>query len=256
MNRRHWMLFAVVFAAAWLGFFLGNRRVPPEVPPAVATTQAPLIGIASIHSEAGARAVRAAGGVPVVLPNHDAGPEAIAGFLQRLDGLLLPGGADIPPAEYGEAPHPATEPLDRRRASFEKELGKAWIARTRKPLLGICLGSQWLGVLHGGTLVQDLPSERGVNHRGPPHRVELVAGTRLHGIYGEQEFEVNSRHHQAVDAPGDGLRVAARAGDGTIEAVEGTGAERFLIGVQWHPEDMVRDARQERLFEAFVNAAR
>jgi putative glutamine amidotransferase len=178
--------------------------------------------------------------------------------LERLDGLLMPGGADIPPAEYGEAPDPTIELLDENRLNFEKALSKAWIQQTRKPLLGICLGSQWINVLHGGSLVQDIPTEIGGNHRGTTHLVKLEPGTRLHTIFGEAEFEVNSWHHQAVDKAGLGkdLKVAARSTDGVIEATETTDPQRFLIGVQWHPEKLMPDdQRQAKLLKAFVEAA-
>lgn len=251
MDRRHWMIFAAVFAAGWLGFFVGRDLPVP------ARSRAPLIGIASVNGEAYVLAVRQAGGIPVILPDTNDDPAAIAGYLERLDGLLMPGGADIPPSVYGEEPHSTVEVLDRKRFNFEKSLGMAWIERTDKPLLGICLGSQWINVFHGGSLIQDIPSELGGNHRGIPHPVVLESGSRLHRIFGETEFEVNSWHHQAVDRLGRNLRVAARGKDGVIEATETTDPKRFLIGVQWHPEKMMPgDARQVRLLAAFVEAAK
>ena len=257
MFHRHWITFAAVFAAAWLGFLAGNKRTDSPQPPALpASRQAPLIGIASVNADTYVRAVRQVGGIPVILPNYDADPATIAAYLERLDGLLMPGGADIPPSEYGEAQDPTVELLDENRLSFEKALGKAWIEKTRKPLLGICLGSQWINVLHGGSLVQDIPSEIGGNHRGTTHFVKLEPGSRLHAIFGEAEFEVNSWHHQAVDVTGMDLCVAARSPDGLIEATETTDPQRFLIGVQWHPEKLMpADTRQAKLLEAFVDAA-
>lgn len=245
------MTIAAALLAGCVGFLLGRDRTPSE------THRAPLIGIASVNGDAYVRAIRQAGGIPVILPDHEADPAVITGYLDRLDGLLLPGGADIPPSEYGEEPHPSVELLDQNRFNFEKALGKAWIERTRKPLLGICLGSQWINVFHGGSLVQDLPSEIGGNHRGTMHAVTLEPGTRLHDIFGETGFEVNSWHHQAVDDPGDQIRVAARSPDGVVEATETVDPERFLIGVQWHPEKMMpADERQGRLLKAFVDAAK
>ncbi|MCW1883441.1 gamma-glutamyl-gamma-aminobutyrate hydrolase family protein [Luteolibacter flavescens] len=233
-------------------FFLGVRA--EEVPPL--SPDAPLIGIASVNGEAYVKAVRDAGGIPVILPNHEADPVLIAGYLRKLDGLLLPGGADIPPSEYGEEQHETVEVLDDKRFHFEKALGKAWIEKSKKPLLGICLGSQWINVLHGGSLVQDIPSEKGGNHRGTTHEVTLEPGSKLLGIYGDASFEVNSWHHQSVDAVGKGLRVVARGADGVIEATETTDPGRFLIGVQWHPEKMLpTDGRQARLLKAFVEAS-
>jgi len=259
MKRRHWIRLACACLAGSLGLPSCDQKE------AATTTQlpqrgprAPLIGIASVNGEAYVRAIRKAGGVPVILPNQDDDPAAIDAYLRELDGLLLPGGADIPPAEYGEEAHPTVEILDEHRFRFEKAIGRAWIEKTRKPLLGICLGSQWINVLHGGSLVQDIPSEIGGNHRGTTHRVTLEPGTRLQRIYGDTEFEVNSWHHQSVDAAGAGgqLRIAARSPDGVIEATETTDPQRFLIGVQWHPEKMLPDdERQGRLLKAFVEAA-
>jgi putative glutamine amidotransferase len=260
MNRRLWINLAALLAVGALGYFAGRERTTPAPDPAVpmVAAKAPLIGIASVNGEAYVQAIRSAGGIPVILPDHDDDPAAIADYLVRLDGLLLPGGADIPPSEYGEAPHPTVEPLADKRFRFEKALGKAWIEKTDKPLLGICLGSQWINVFHGGSLVQDIPSEVGGNHRGMPHPVLLEPGSSLSRIFGEAGFEVNSWHHQAVDGSdlGKNLRVAARGADGVIEATETTDPGRFLIGVQWHPEKMLPgDARQAKLLEAFVAAA-
>jgi len=252
MNRRHWIITTAIVLAGLIGFQVGNQEAERLLP---LSAERPLIGIASVDGEAYVRAVREAGGIPVILPTSSDG-EVIDGYLERLDGLLMPGGLDIPPAEYGEEVHETVEPLEEDRYRFEKALGKAWIEQSEKPLLGICLGSQWINVLQGGSLVQDIPSELGGNHRGTNHRVTLEADSRLALIFGEREFEVNSNHHQAVGELGENLRIVARSADGVVEAIETTDADRFLIGVQWHPERMVpEDGRQKRLFKEFVRAA-
>ena len=248
MRRRCVLLLVAVVAAFTVGC------VGPDT--GRSTFGKPLIGIASLTAATYSRAIRAAGGIPVVLPNADGSTESVHEYLRILDGLLMPGGADIPPSEWGEAPHPTTRLLKDDRYRFEKAMITAWIRRTDKPLLGICLGSQWVNVAHGGSLVQDIPSEFGVNHRGPKHRVRLEPDSRLGRILGATEFEVNSFHHQAVRDVGKGLRIVARSPDGIIEATETTDPNRFLIGVQWHPEKLVpEDKLQARLLQAFVKAA-
>lgn len=252
MHRRLWISTTAVLAAGVLGFQVGNRGLEPANSP---TVERPLIGIASVDSDTYVQAVRDAGGLPVILPKSG-GSETIGDYLDRLDGLLMPGGLDIPPAEYGEEAHPTVVPLANDRYQFEKSLGKAWINQSDKPLLGICLGSQWINVLQGGSLVQDIPSELGNNHRNTNHLVKVEADSRLGRIFGETEFEVNSNHHQAVDDLGKNLRIVARSPDGVVEATETTDPNRFLVGVQWHPERMVPDdERQKLLLEAFVQAA-
>lgn len=216
----------------------------------------PVIGIASLTSDTYVRAIRDSGGIPVVLPNADGSVEKIDEYLELLDGLIMPGGADIPPSEYGEEPHKTAKLLDDDRYQFEKAMITAWIERTDKPLLGICLGSQWVNVAHGGSLVQDIPSEFGVNHRGVSHMVKLEPDSRLSQIFGQTEFEVNSLHHQAVRKVGSGLRIVAKSPDGVVEATETTDPDRFLIGVQWHPEKLMPENKlQEKLMQAFIKAA-
>lgn len=258
MKRRFFLHAAGLLAAGLLGYELGRREeaAPPVLAPEV-EDQRPLIGVASLNSETYIRAIRDSGGIPVVLPNGDPTPAAIEDYLTRLDALLLPGGADIPPSEYGEEPHPTVKVLSDERFTFEKAMGKAWIERTNKPLLGICLGSQWINVLHGGSLVQDIPSEFDANHRDTTHKVTLEPDSRLGRIFGETEFEVNSLHHQAVRRVGSGLRIVARSPEGVVEATESVDPNRFLIGVQWHPEKLMpEDQRQAKLLKAFVDAAR
>lgn len=255
-ERKIWAGAVLLLVVAAIGFLLG-RGLRPEVATAPAK-RAPLIGIASLTGEAYSRAVRESGGIPVVLPNADGNAAMVPEYLEMLDGLLMPGGADIPPSEYGEETHETVELLDDNRFIFEKELIHAWIKKTDKPLLGICLGSQWINVAAGGSLVQDIPSELGGNHRDTNHPVKLEPGSRLATIFGGEEVEVNSFHHQAVDPAdvGKGLRAVAVSPDGVVEATESTDPDRFLIGVQWHPEKMMpEDRTQAKLIEAFVKAA-
>ncbi len=205
------------------------------------------------------RSVERAGGLPLVLVPGLPGdaPELLA----RLDALLFTGGVDVDPALYAAAPHPKLGPIVRERDDFELALLRAAVARDL-PLLAICRGHQVLNVALGGTLVQDIPSVLATagahNERGRPdrrvHGVALQPGTRLRAILGQDQVQVNSFHHQAIDRLGDGLRVSALAPDGLIEGVE-LPERRFALGVQWHPEAFWRrrDGFQP-LFEALVRA--
>jgi len=257
-TRRSLIFSAGVLVAGLLGFQVGRQSDTIG-----GGSDAPLIGIASLTSDTYVRAIRDSGGIPVVLPNTDGSVDKIDEYLERLDGLLMPGGADIPPSEYGEETHETVKLLDDERFLFEKAICTAWIERSDKPMLGICLGSQWINVASGGSLIQDIPSELGAIHRDPEnpitHPVTLELDTRLAEIFGETVFDVNSLHHQAVDGEnglGKNLRVAARAPDGVVEATETTDPDRFLIGVQWHPEKLMpEDQRQAKLLKAFVEAA-
>ena len=192
-------------------------------------------------------AIERAGGVPVVLPPVVAD---IAGLLDRLDGVCLSGGPDLDPQAYGDAErHAELGPTEPSLDAFELALAGAAIARAM-PLFGICRGAQALNVACGGTLHQHLPGHR----QSEPgcqatHEVEVLEGTRLAGLIGAGPHAVNSFHHQAVERLGDGLKVAARAGDGTVEAIERAGG--FVLGVQWHAETLA----DGRLFEALVDAA-
>ena len=192
------------------------------------------------------QAIERAGAVPVVLPPCVSDLEAL---ISRLDGVCLSGGPDLDPEAYGARErHAELGPTEPSLDDFELALARAAIERGM-PLLGICRGAQTLNVACGGTLYQHLPGHR----QSAPgcevsHEVEVLRGTRLAGLIGPGTVEVNSFHHQAVDRLGRGLRVAARAGDGTVEAIEGVG---FTVGVQWHAEALA----DGRLFEGLVRAA-
>jgi putative glutamine amidotransferase len=192
--------------------------------------------------------VMAAGGRAVLLPPDDRD----GGIVARLDGLLLTGGADIDPGQYNQDPHERTVTRPDRDAG-ELTLLRAAMDRDL-PVLGICRGMQLITVAAGGALAQHLPDVVGHGgHQPEPgmfgdHTITVRAGSVLAGILGTHAV-VNSYHHQSVLDPG-GLRVTAHASDGVVEAVEDP-TRRFLIGVQWHPEELP----DGRLFEAFVRAA-
>jgi putative glutamine amidotransferase len=198
-----------------------------------------------------ARAIEAAGAEPLL---QEVRPGLKIGSCR---GLLLTGGSDVDPLLYGEPPSPDTEPPDPERDAAECALIDEALARDL-PLLAICRGMQILNVHLGGTLVQHLPTavrhvKRTSDKSVPAHRVAIEPGTLLSGIARSESWEVNSRHHQAVARIAPGLRVCARdPEDGTIEAVE-LPLRRFVLAVQWHPENQAPvDSGQRGLFESFA----
>jgi putative glutamine amidotransferase len=202
-------------------------------------------------------AVEQAEGVAVGLP---AQPEAVAELFPILDGLLLSGGGDVAPELFGQDRHPKTRLIDRQRDDFELALVREWVS-TGRPLLAICRGIQVLNVALGGNLIQDIadqvadPLVHQKSEGEARHLIRLQPTSRLANLLGDDELEVNSYHHQAVQDLAPGLKEVAWATDGVVEGVEMPDAG-FAIGVQWHPELMVQnDARQLQLFVGLVEAA-
>lgn len=211
-----------------------------------------------------AESVMGAGGLPVYIP-LGLPEDATRALYERLDGILLSGGDDIDPTFYGEARHELTQKPDVGRDTMEIALAR-WAVADDRPVLGICRGHQVLNVAFGGKLVQDMDAlfAGEVAHTFPfseprsvlRHDVMVDADSQLAQIVGETRFLVNSIHHQGVTTAGDGLRVVGRTADGLVEAVEYPG-KRFVVSVQWHPEDLTASAAPaQRLFSAFVEAAR
>jgi putative glutamine amidotransferase len=205
-------------------------------------------------------AVTRAGGIAVLLPPQDPVDADIATqVVDGLDGLIVTGGGDVAPERYGAERHEKTDPANTMRDTWEDALLAAAIDR-EVPFLGICRGLQVLNVNRGGTLVQHLPEVVGddrYNKGGGTfavNSVEIDPGTDLSGLLdGERELDVKSYHHQAVQDVGAGLRVTARSGDGTIQALELEGVP-FGVAVQWHPEE---DAAEDvRLFAGLIDAAK
>lgn len=196
-----------------------------------------------------AAAIREAGGLPVHLP-FDGGVDTYA---EVLDGIVLPGGADIDPARYGHQPSPHAYEPEPERDELELRLLELAIDR-EIPVLGICRGLQLVNISAGGTLEQHVPHHNrlDVMPHTEVHEVEFVAGSRLWSIYGERR-SVNSLHHQVVAELGGSLSVTAVADDGTIEGIEHH--ELPILAVQWHPE-MMASRPSDPLFEWVVDAAR
>lgn len=220
------------------------------------------------------KAIRAAGGIPMLYGGPIEGTAA-ADVLAGMGGLLLTGGGDVEPARFGASRHPETGDPELLRDEVEWQLAEAALAMGM-PVFGICRGIQLLACVAGGTLIQDIPSERpgSLVHQGkaprenPQHTVTLdqgtVIGRLLADAAGTETVEVNSFHHQALTEIPAGFRQVAVAPDGIIEAMEregldlttGTGAG-YVVGVQWHPEDRWAITAHDRaLFETFTAQAR
>jgi gamma-glutamyl-gamma-aminobutyrate hydrolase PuuD len=189
-----------------------------------------------------------------VVPGDVAQPVTLDG----VGGLLLMGGTDVNPARYGQEPHPETDSPDEERDRIELELIDYALARDL-PILAICRGLQILNVYHGGTLIQHLPSDKHARKAGdrsaPVHEIRIDPSSLLAEIAGTSCWRVNSRHHQAADRIGGGLAVTAR--DPEDQVVEGLERRdrRFVLAVQWHPEDQIcRAPEQLKLFRRLAES--
>lgn len=207
------------------------------------------------------RSVLAAGGVPVMLPMTD-DKEAVETALSLCDGLILSGGQDVYPLNYGEEPHRAIGEVLPERDDFDYGLYR--LAKERKmPVLGICRGAQIIATAEGGSLYQDLSMikdalkhSQGHSPSMPSHHITVSGGTKLHGILGADRATVNSFHHQVIRDPGKDMIISAKADDGVIEAIEHKDAD-FIMAVQWHPEMMHATSDQMLgIFRALVQHCR
>ena len=228
---------------------MANRKepTPPPSRPLIGINTdylTPKNGIAHARLNAGyIDAIFAAGGIPVLIPpvKKDLLSEVDA-ILDMVAGVILTGGLDMDPRRNGMAITAAVQPIASRREDADRYL-LSQIFEQKKPVLGVGLGMQQINVTAGGTLHLHLPvdnpkamphsDQTGSAHR---HMVLIEPNTRLDEIYGTTELRVNSYHHQSVNQMGKKMRVAARAPDGVIEAIEATDPNWFCVGVQWHPE--------------------
>lgn len=208
------------------------------------------------------RALVAAGCAPVLIPVLD-DDERLRAIYERLDGIVLPGGADIAPGEYHEEPIGDLNVVEAARDRTELMLAR-WAFDDDLPVLGICRGQQVLNVALGGSLWQDLRYQgiTSVEHSDADgrarnaltHRVRLDPDSRLAQLIDETDIQVNSLHHQAVKTIAPQLRVTGKSDDGVIEALESSD-RRFVIAVQWHPEEIDELGWVRRLFQGFARAA-
>ena len=186
--------------------------------------------------------------------------EYIEKMAAKFDGFLLPGGGDIDPCLFGAPKVEYADEPNKARDDFEIPFARYILEKTDKPVLGICKGCQLINVLYGGTLYQDLKIEYDgykIDHSNSKRKAEgvhgiSIAGEKLSQIVGEKNIYVNTMHHQAVRQVPSSLKVAAISEDGVVEAVEGK-EERFILGVQWHPEHLEGEC-SDRIFKAFVKA--
>ena len=209
-------------------------------------------------------AVEAVGGLPVHIPLIPSA-DYVAGVLDSLDGVLLPGSdSDVDPLRYGQEPHPQLGTVHPLKDETDL-LVLAEIEKRAMPLFAICFGVQALNVSHGGTLIQDIVSQhqnaikhqQGVPRDRHSHRVRLLEDSTVGQLAGADTAPVNSHHHQAIEKLGRELVATAWATDGLVEAVEDPRGDRFVLGVQWHPElGWERDELSRALFARFVLEAR
>ncbi len=211
-----------------------------------------------------ADAVITSGGVPLILPLVES-PDLLSPVVDMLDGILLTGSAsDLNPASYGAERRPECGPGQELRDRTDFFLLDA-ATRKRVPVLAICYGLQSLNVHRGGSLHQDIASDlnTGIRHSqpetkgDPAHRVQFSPGSLLEELGASNEAAVNSTHHQAIDRLGSGLQVIAQASDGIIEAVVGKETDRWVLGVQWHPErSYSHDPLSRKIFDRFIESCR
>jgi putative glutamine amidotransferase len=207
-----------------------------------------------------ATSIERAGGLPWPLP-YMTDLSLIPEIVDRLDGIVFSGGDDLDPSLYGQTRHPRAEPIDPNRQRFELAL-IAEVEKRRMPALGICLGCQLMNVHRGGSLIQFLPDDprdgalehRKMDDTSRRHPVRLEPGTRLAEAIGRAEISVNTRHKQAIDRPGRGLRVIAKAPDGVVEAIEDP-EHPFFMAVQWHPENLSTSPEHLAPFRLLVGRA-
>ncbi|MFF8018729.1 gamma-glutamyl-gamma-aminobutyrate hydrolase family protein [Streptomyces sp. NPDC007929] len=222
------------------------------IPARFSATTSALRYAAEVNARALIEAVWRAGGEPAGIHPADTGTAA---RLARFDGVLLPGGGDLAPSRYGAGDiHDTVYDVDTLQDTFDLDVARHALA-SGLPLLAVCRGLQVVNVALGGTLEQDMGGpER--EHRHLVHPVTLEPGSLVARAAGAEKVDASCYHHQRVDRPGPGLRVTARAADGTVEALELPGATGWFTAVQWHPEDTAHEeTAQQGLFDALVRAA-
>jgi putative glutamine amidotransferase len=206
-------------------------------------------------------AITRAGGIPILLPPMS--EDDLKAILPTIDGVCMIGGADYPPASYGQKPHQSVSLMAHERSDFDLTLVRNALAEKNLAFLGICAGCQALNIGSGGTLTQDIPSQRKtkVMHASPQgwqkgfnkHDVTFVKDSHLGQTLGLVPVSEPTSHHQCVETPGQDLKVTATTQDGLIEGIE-MPDRPFVVGVQFHPERSYD--RNQALFNDFISAAK
>jgi putative glutamine amidotransferase len=215
------------------------------------------------------KAVEKAGGIPMIIPVFS-DTNNIENIIDIVDGVIFAGGADIEPKHYGENVGDKIGQIIPERDRQELQLARNIIEKSKVPVLGVCRGYQLLNVVCGGTLYQDLSqvpqelrNDNVINHSmkgspkyNPVHEVQVNKKSKFYKIFNKEKIGVNSYHHQAVKDVADAFEVATVSPDGIVEAIE-MKEDRFVLGVQWHPE-MLGERNEEQLliFKALVNACK
>lgn len=213
------------------------------------------------------KSVEQLGGTPVVIPILDDCNRSMD-IVEKLDGIIFSGGNDVNPKYYNEEAEFEYKHLVESLDAFEIDLYKKVVSETTMPILGICRGHQLINTVHGGTLHQEMRMGEYPKHTYPKaplskdviaHDVSIAEDSLLSEVVGGKAIPTNSFHHQSIKELGKGLKVNAVSEDGIIEGIEGT-EDRFLLGVQWHPEmlapdDSINDVYSRRLFEHFIKAS-
>lgn len=209
------------------------------------------------------KAVQKAGGIPVLIPFSD-NLENMKEYTNKIQGIIFTGGEDISPLFYNEDPIKEVQCIIEERDRFELELFKE-AYKKQIPILGICRGLQLINVALGGNLYQDLntqiPNSYGHAPKQTPrsnlyHSVKIEKDSKLFDIFESEDLKVNSFHHQSVKKLGTNLKVTALSNDGIVEAIESIN-DKFLVAVQWHPENLVEKHEEFlKFFEALINEAK
>ncbi|WP_062232183.1 gamma-glutamyl-gamma-aminobutyrate hydrolase family protein [Fictibacillus sp. FJAT-27399] len=206
-------------------------------------------------------AIIQAGGLPVLLPSVNQG--LTEQMILKCDGIVLPGGDDVDPFFYQQHPTPELGIVNRTQDEFEIQAVRL-AEQNKKPLLGICRGMNIINVALGGTLIQHIPAEteQPVKHKQqaprniPTHEVSIKKSSFLHELAGTPTLQVNSFHHQSVKSAAPPLLPCAFAPDGIVEAIKSRNKDHFILGVQWHPEELTASPGMMSIFQALIAAAK